>query len=104
MGGTPGPWDFAAGDLTVRANRLAVAICQTIGDKPEMYSKEQEAEAIHNFNLLQAAPQLLEALQSLLSVTPGADGDHMGLSLDHVAALDSARNAIRKAQEGNADG
>lgn len=97
MGHTPGPWDFAAGDLTVRANRLAVSICQTIGDKPEAYSQEQESEAVHNFNLIQAAPALLEALQLLLSVAPGGDGDYGGLSLDRVSALDAARAAIRVA-------
>lgn len=81
---THGPWDFAAGDLTVHANRLAEEIG---GDN-----------VASNFNLLEASPELLASLKELLAITPGGDGDVMGLSLRHAEVVRRAREAIDKAE------
>ena len=96
---THGPWDFAAGDMTVHANRLALAICRTIGGKQEAYSESQQDEAIHNFNLLQAAPELLTALQECC--------DWLGY-MSNCAASDkcliAAREVIARATAGGFHG
>ena len=82
------PWDFAAGDLTVHANRLAEEICKSHGGD----------DVAGNFNLLEASPELLASLKELLAITPGGDGDVMGLPLRHVESLRRAREAVDKAE------
>lgn len=67
MGHTPGPWDFAGGDMTVHANRLALEICRHIGGHAEAYSNDQEEERIANARLLEAAPELLAAVKAMVS-------------------------------------
>lgn len=98
MGHTSGPWDFAGGDMTVHANRLALEICRQIGGHMEPYSTEQEDERIANANLLQAAPCLLDALKAVMAITEGGDGDMFGLPLHHAVVFDRAASVIRKAE------
>lgn len=68
MDHTPGPWDFAAGDLTVSANRLADEITKTLGSNAD---SEQAA----NFRLLECAPDLLAALKLAVRVLKDNDID-----------------------------
>lgn len=85
---TPGPWEFAPGDLTVHANRLADEICRTRGG----------GDVAGNFNVLEAAPELLGSLKAILAITPGGDGDVMSLPLSHAELLQRAREVIDKAE------
>lgn len=93
MSHTPGPWDFT-GEMCIRANRLADQISKEMGDH-----STREVEA--NFLLLAAAPCLLHALRQLIAVTPGGDGDHMGMPLGHIEVIDAAKQAIARAERGS---
>lgn len=67
---TPGPWDFSRGGLEISGNRLADHIARTLG-------ADSDAEVAANFNLLEAAPELLEASRRLVEgiTTWGADDE-----------------------------
>lgn len=101
MGHTPGPWDFAGGDMTVHANRLALEICRHIGGHAEAYSNDQEEERIANARLIAAAPELLAALRFVLPVLERAACrgtiDAEGVNLELEAARE-VQDAIAKAE------
>lgn len=86
---TPGPWDkwqtIAAHAAT--AEEMKVVLAFFYGGKPE-----KEEEAIANTRLIAAAPDLLEALQLILSSISGWGAD--------TTPLDKARAAISKATGG----
>lgn len=89
---TPGPWDFT-GEMCIRANRLADQISKDIGSN-------SDSEVTANFLVLAAAPDLLHALRQLLAITPGGDGDHLGIPLRNIEVIDAAKQAIARAERG----
>lgn len=92
---TPGPWDFSRGGLEISANRLADHIARTLGG-------DTDAEVAANFNLLEAAPELLAAVESLFDTAQALQLHvpwHLTKLRDETSAsLVKARDAIRRAK------
>lgn len=98
--GTPGPWERGGGEsgggelLVYCNNSLGSAIC----DATSHYSVFDKATRIANLDLIAAAPELLEALQDMLSgwkYIRQTHGDLYGVGWDR--AEQKATEAIKKA-------
>ena len=103
---TPGPWDFAGGDMAVHANRLSLEICRQIGGHKEAYSNAQEEERIANAHLIAAAPELLAQLKMAADFIsghneclsePSGSGDREWNAYC-IGLLDDCKSAIAKAE------
>lgn len=82
---TAGPWT-----LTKNLSRLEVRISKT-----ESYAFSHKDEA--NARLIASAPELLEALETLLKQTSKLDQSATHDGLENCKAIAQARNAINKA-------
>ena len=94
---TPGPWlrdDRSGLECDVRAaSGRKVALCWGLAsNNARNYEKKYKAECDANATLIAAAPDLLEALQRLLS-----ENDNMTQRINLLGAMDQARAAIAKA-------
>ena len=94
---TPGPWlrdDCSGLDCDVRAaSGRKVALCWGLAsNNATNYRADYRAECDANAHLIAAAPELLEALQRLLS-----ENDNMTQRINLLGAMDQARAAIAKA-------
>ena len=90
---TPGPWhrdDFGR-LVNAGGKRVAIPIGGTV---PRALEADIETEALANGKLLEAAPELFDALAEILDVINANDGDDPdGL----VALMESGRAALAKA-------
>jgi hypothetical protein len=97
--GTPGPWERGGGEngggelLVYCNNSLGSAIC----DATSHYSVFDKTTRIANLDLIAAAPELLEALQLVMSEQSGGSKScgHNGFTC--TCPYDKAKAAISKA-------
>ena len=83
MSHTPGPWHFVGGNQ-IRSDKHQIARVWMMRD----------GEGADNARLIAAAPDLLAALQAI--VTSLAEHDDEGM-IEHTAQMENARSAIAKA-------
>ena len=100
-GHTKGPWEVARTDAGIivrtesaKKTRFGASRYAAIGGF-DRSDPEQLAEALANARLIAAAPELLEALQTLDSLWC----EHELSAVDFTHAVDQARAAIAKATE-----
>lgn len=95
---TPGPWKLNAGVIEAlvdpeNSQSYIAPICDVDMDwSTEIYKA--------NAHLIAAAPELLEALKSLLEASRELDQSATHDGLNNCKAITQARAAIRKAEEG----
>ena len=89
---TPGPWE--KGHSIIRTS--ADLICESPGGFPWAHENKQ-SEA--NANLIAAAPELLEALETVLRVALKLEC-YETLQGDYSGTVEAARAAIKKARGG----
>lgn len=99
--GTPGPWGFehnsASGDVTFCINVIANGVSEVCYLQSDEEYVPNRAHTVANANLISAAPELLEALQLLMSEQSGGDKScgHNGFTC--TCPYDKAKAAIAKA-------
>lgn len=95
---TPGPWVWI--DEGRRLNSASGLIIDSAAYEGMWFARYDKEEDEANKRLMEAAPELLEALRALLSVAPAsapAAGLLVGIEEKHSAAIKAARAAIAKA-------
>lgn len=91
---TPGPW-YVEGEISPNGNAVSYALGDETTDDQGNIDRDEVAA---NCNLIAAAPELLEALETVLGVAH-VDIDDLGATLAALSAIrHHARAAIAKAK------
>lgn len=98
MSYTKGPWRVSSSTIVFSDNGYLQVICNTL---PLLYAEIQEKdiameEASANAHLIAAAPNLLEALRNIVSMSRAANWDKA--TTGRQLLLDDAEKAIAKAE------
>jgi hypothetical protein len=94
---TPGPWESMGFYISARNERLSLPNTQTIA---RVFPDHQAVggNTLANARIISAAPDLLSALELLLSRSGGLDRSATHDGLQNCEAIAQAREAIRKAK------
>jgi hypothetical protein len=94
---TPGPWFQEGSEIKSGDCRPIATIRYEFAHYGEPARSEVVKEDRANARLVLAAPELLAALKDLVKLD---DGDHFDGHGSELPTMTNARNAIRKAEEG----